>query len=703
MANSNTIQVTLQVKDDGSVVVQGFEQKTKKSMGEIEAETKKSSGGIVSSLQNIKMQWLAIAAATAGAVALIKKTVGAFMEEESAQMKLAVAMKNQGDFTRANYRALLDYASALQKATTYGDETTIAMMANLKTYGMNTEELKRATEATMNLATAKGMDLTAASELVGKAFVGETGTLARYGIIVDSSLKKTEKFDAVLGQIQGRFGGAARAEIETYAGQWKQIANWWGDLAEKVGIGLLKALEAVQFAAGLVAAGFYTVLETIVRGMAWLMGYAEKLPVIGRHFRGFKEELDFIAAGYANAKNSALEFANKNYEMLKSFDRVEKAAEKMAGGVIDNVKKMTEEQIALQKQLTDAIKQLTLSEAEYKIWALNQEVVEMRKVAGENQALQRMISQYRKAALADMVKDFEKAYAQIGKTEYDLARAAAEEQALSWEQAGANRVRVEEWKAAQLKFIYEKENAENIKAVEEFNKKYNELGKTPFDLERAALAEQVEAWRQAGAGKIALAEYEQKMITQINAQEAQTRMQAIKDVAGGMAAGFKDVAEMGGQYSREAFMMYKAFKIVEIAIATKDAAMKAYSAMAGLPYVGPALGVAAAAAAVAFGAAQAAAVASAQPPSYDEGGVSTKPGMYYSGVPEAHIPLKSGAVPVEISGKKEPEKEREIRLDIANIVSPELLDSYLASPRGKAAMLNVIGSNAQTVRRVLRG
>ena len=160
---------------------------------------------------------------------------------------------------------------------------------------------------------------------------------------------------------------------------------------------------------------------------------------------------------------------------------------------------------------------------------------------------------------------------------------------------------------------------------------------------------------------------------------------------------------MGGQYGREAFMMYKAFKIVEIAIATKDAAIKAYSAMVGYPYVGPALAVAAAAAAVAFGAAQAAAVANAQPPSYDEGGVSTKPGMYYSGVPEAHIPLKSGAVPVELNQKKEPEQKREIKIDIANIVSPELMDAYLSSPRGKNAMLNLIGSNAGTVRRVLRG
>jgi len=44
-------------------------------------------------------------------------------------------------------------------------------------------------------------------------------------------------------------------------------------------------------------------------------------------------------------------------------------------------------------------------------------------------------------------------------------------------------------------------------------------------------------------------------------------------------------------------------------------------------------------------------IAAAKPPSYDTGGISTTPGMYYAGVPEAHIPLQSGGkVPVSLSG-----------------------------------------------------
>jgi len=44
-------------------------------------------------------------------------------------------------------------------------------------------------------------------------------------------------------------------------------------------------------------------------------------------------------------------------------------------------------------------------------------------------------------------------------------------------------------------------------------------------------------------------------------------------------------------------------------------------------------------------------IAAAQPPSYDEGGISRAKGVYQTGdIEEAHIPLKGGKVPVNING-----------------------------------------------------
>ena len=72
---------------------------------------------------------------------------------------------------------------------------------------------------------------------------------------------------------------------------------------------------------------------------------------------------------------------------------------------------------------------------------------------------------------------------------------------------------------------------------------------------------------------------------------------------------------------KEVAAISKAMAIYEIGVNTYKAAMGAYSAMAGIPFVGPALGIGAAAAAVAFGAEQIAAV-QAQAPQAAEGGMS---------------------------------------------------------------------------------
>lgn len=341
MADSK-VYVTLEVDDKGSAVVRRFGSETNQAFDKMKEKAKSASAGMGSALQKLKQHWMAVAAASAAAVAATKKGIEAYMEQEKAEMKLAIAMRNQGDFTRANFAAMKDYAAQLQKVTTYGDEVTLVTMANLKTYGMNTEELKKATKATMDLATAKGIDLKTASDLVGKAFIGETGSLSRYGIVLEKGIPQTEKFAAVLGLINDKFGGSAQAELATYSGQWQQLMNWWGDVWEKVGLVTLKTIEGIQFAAGMLAVGFYTIVEGLVSYLAKFIHYAEGIPVIGKKFKGLADGLDSIAEGLGRAKEKALEFTNKNYTMLTSFDRVENVIERMGNATKDATDKTAE-------------------------------------------------------------------------------------------------------------------------------------------------------------------------------------------------------------------------------------------------------------------------------------------------------------------------------------------------------------------------
>ena len=198
------------------------------------------------SFGNVAMKVGGIVAAAMSVTAIkgfITESLKLYSIQEKAEKNLAIAMKNANTYTQIAHAGILKYASALQQVSTYGDEVILQMMANLQTYGMTTRELKAATQATLDLATAKQIDLRAASELVGKAFVGETGTLSRYGIVLEKGIEKSKKFQAVLDLIQQRFGGSATAELETYGGRVAHLTNKWGDLKEKIGEGLVPTVD----------------------------------------------------------------------------------------------------------------------------------------------------------------------------------------------------------------------------------------------------------------------------------------------------------------------------------------------------------------------------------------------------------------------------------------------------------------------------
>lgn len=105
-------------------------------------------------------------------------------------------------------------------------------------------------------------------------------------------------------------------------------------------------------------------------------------------------------------------------------------------------------------------------------------------------------------------------------------------------------------------------------------------------------------------------------LEQINQQQ---KLQMASNMMGMMAGMAYSLYAATGQHNKTAFAAYKAFAIAQATIDTYKAAVGAYSAMAGIPVVGPALGAAAAGAAIAFGLARVAAIAAMQP----GGGAST--------------------------------------------------------------------------------
>ena len=166
------------------------------------------------------------------AVGLLTKAyqtlLGTYTKQEKAEKKLQTALGETNT-------ALLNQASALQKVTRFGDEAVIEVQALIGAFTQDEEQIKSLTKATLDLAEAKGMELTAAADLVSKTFGSTTNSLSRYGVQVKGASGSTERLTSLTENIADLFGGQAVAAADTLGGSMEQMTNAVGDASEALG------------------------------------------------------------------------------------------------------------------------------------------------------------------------------------------------------------------------------------------------------------------------------------------------------------------------------------------------------------------------------------------------------------------------------------------------------------------------------------
>ena len=159
--------------------------------------------------------------------------------QEQAEKQLSVALGGTS-------KELLKHASALQQVTTFGDEAIIAVQASIAAFVKNEEQIKAATEATLDISVAMGMDLKAAGDLVAKTLGSSMNAMSRYGIQVEGAVGSTERLESLTNNVAKLFGGQATAQAETMAGAIDQMKNASGDTAEAIGNLLAPAVISIS-------------------------------------------------------------------------------------------------------------------------------------------------------------------------------------------------------------------------------------------------------------------------------------------------------------------------------------------------------------------------------------------------------------------------------------------------------------------------
>lgn len=198
------------------------------------SKTSESSGV---GLGKLKMGFLAVGAAIAGAAILVNKLTKAFMEQEKADLMLENSLKRIGKLEV--FGELKRQAEAFQRTTTYGDELIQSAFTRLVDLTGNAEVAMSSMSTVTDLAAAKNLDLVQAADLVGRAANGNMGMLSRYGVTIEEVAAKGGGLNGVLSVLNEKFGGSAGAAAASFSGQLAILKNRLGEVAETLGSALM--------------------------------------------------------------------------------------------------------------------------------------------------------------------------------------------------------------------------------------------------------------------------------------------------------------------------------------------------------------------------------------------------------------------------------------------------------------------------------
>lgn len=225
-------------KNSAKRVEQGTKEALDKGTDPKNAE--KNLGRVGGALERLRgaAKKLALAFGIAFAVRKIqqfgKESVRIAIESEAVWNRLEGQLAAVG-VRYADVRAEIDAtARAMQDRTTVGDEDFAAVLTELVGITGDYSRSLREVQTVADLAAAKQIDLRTSAQLVGRVMVGETGTLSRYGIIVEEGADAMEV-------LRARFRGMAANEARDLEGRLAQLNNEWSDFRQAVGDAMIEA------------------------------------------------------------------------------------------------------------------------------------------------------------------------------------------------------------------------------------------------------------------------------------------------------------------------------------------------------------------------------------------------------------------------------------------------------------------------------
>ena len=158
----------------------------------------------------------------------VRESIGAALEAEVAEQRLTSALRQRGIETRNTVDRMNAYNTALALSTGIGDDALLGIQSTLVALGAQASQLEVLTQATLGLAEITGKDYAEAARGVAKLAAGNTESLSRYGIQVETV---TEAIELLADK-----SVILTERAETTAGRLSMLANSAGEAAEMIGM-----------------------------------------------------------------------------------------------------------------------------------------------------------------------------------------------------------------------------------------------------------------------------------------------------------------------------------------------------------------------------------------------------------------------------------------------------------------------------------
>lgn len=184
---------------------------------------------------------LSVAAAVAGITLLSKRSLAAALSEEKANKSLQQTLNNIGK-SRAT-PGILAFTDSLQRASGVSEDI---LKPNLQKLITTTEDVAASQELlkrAMDISAGSGKSLDTVVAALNRAYSGNFKALGKLNVGLDQTLLASGDLDAIMGQLQQKFGGQTQAAAETLAGKLDKLKVVAGEAAENFGNKLITAFE----------------------------------------------------------------------------------------------------------------------------------------------------------------------------------------------------------------------------------------------------------------------------------------------------------------------------------------------------------------------------------------------------------------------------------------------------------------------------